>query len=198
MKEFQVRISEMLEKMVTIKAENKEEAKRLVQEQWEAEKYVLGADDFTGVKFDVEDVRIEENQLQVLLVEPGKNPKEITIDSDLEDLQEVIGGHIELAYYYNDPVVILCDEEGKLKGQPLNRAIHGADGGIKDIMAGTFLVCGDGEEDVESLSDELMEKYKAIFEKPEEFFELGGNIIVCPMEVEEGKIVGTKVVKNER
>lgn len=198
MKEFQVTISETLEKMVTIKAENKEEAKRLVQEQWEDEKYILGADDFTGAKFDVEDERLEENQLQVLLVEPGKEPKKITIGGDLEDLQEVIGGHIELAYYYNDPVVILCDEEGKLKGLPLNRAIRGVDGGIKDIMAGNFLICGDGEEDIESLSDDLMEKYKAIFEKPEEFFELGGNIIVCPMEVGEGKIVGTKIVKNER
>lgn len=95
-------------------------------------------------------------------------------------------------------MVIICDEEGKLKGLPLNRAFRGADGEIKDIMAGNFLICGDEEEDIESLSDDLMEKYKAIFEKPEEFFELGGNIIVCLMKVEEGKIVGSKVVKNER
>lgn len=134
----------------------------------------------------------------MLLVEPGKKPKEITIGSDLEDLQEVIGGHIELAYYYHDPVVMICDEEGKIKGLPLNRAIRGEDGEIKDIMAGTFLICGDGEEDFKSLSDELVEKYKAKFARPEEFFELGGKIVVCSMEMEEEKRIAGKVRGNER
>ena len=197
MKEFEVTLTETLERTITIKAENKEKAQQIVEEQWKAEKYVLGADDFVGVQFHVEDERLQENQLQVLLVQPGQEPKEITIGSDLEDLQEVIGGHIELAYYYHDPVVIICDEEGKIKGLPLNRAIRGEDGEIKDIMAGTFLICGDGEEDFESLSDELLDKYKAKFERPEEFFQLGGKIVVCPRKVEE-KNVAEKVMENER
>lgn len=198
MKDFEVTVAETLEKTIIVKAEDKEEAQQLVEEQWKAGRYVLGADDFAGVQFSVSGERLQENQLQVLLVEPEKKPKEITIGSDLEDLQEVIGGHIELAYYYHDPVVIICDEEGKIKGLPLNRAIRGEDGEIKDIMAGPFLICGDGEEDFESLSDKLVEKYKAKFERPEEFFEFGGKIVVCPMEVEKGKSVAEKVRENER
>lgn len=147
---------------------------------------------------EVENVHFQENQLHVLRVEAGKIPEEITIGSGLKELQEVIGGHIEGAYYYPDPVVIICDEEGKIKGLPFNRAIRGEDGGIKDIMAGTFLICGDGGDNFESLSNELMEKYKTKFEKPEEFFELGGKVIVCPIEVKEKKGVSTKVVKEER
>lgn len=95
-------------------------------------------------------------------------------------------------------MVIICDEEGKIKGLPLNRAIRGEDGEIKDIMAGTFLICGDGEEDFESLSDELMEKYNAKFERPEEFFELAGKIVVCPMELEQEKRVVGKVMETVR
>ena len=125
-----------------------------------------------------------EQQLNVLLVEPGKPPREITIENDIEDLQEVIGGHIETAYYYLDPVVILCEEEGKIKGLPPNRAIRGEQGEVKEIIAGTFLICGDGEEDFESLSNELMEKYKAVFGTPEEFFILGNTMIICSMEKE--------------
>lgn len=136
-------------------------------------------------------------EIDVLLVEPGKVPVEVSIGTDLEDLQEVIGGHIETAYYYEDPVVIVCDEEGKIKGLPLNRAIRGEDGEIKDIMAGSFLICGDGEEDFESLPKILMEKYKAEFEKPEEFYELGGKIVVCPVDVMEGKLASTKLLQKE-
>ncbi|MHB8131184.1 MAG: DUF3846 domain-containing protein [Mobilitalea sp.] len=137
-------------------------------------------------------------KIDVLLLEPGKVPVEVAIGSELEDLQEIIGGHIETAYYYLDPIVIICDEEGKIKGLPLNRAIRGEDGEIKDIMAGSFLICGDGEEDFESLSKELIEKYKARFEKPEEFFELGGKIVVCPVDVIEGKVALIKSLQKER
>ena len=137
-------------------------------------------------------------KIDVLLVEPGKVPVEVTIGSELEDLQEIIGGQIETAYYYQDPVVIICDEEGKIMGLPLNRAIRGDDGEIKDIMTGPFLICGDGEEDFESLSKELMEKYKAKFEKPEEFFELGGMVVICPVDVIEGKLAPIKSLQKER
>lgn len=198
MKEFDVTITEILEKTVTVVADNKEEAERIVKDQWKAKVHVLGAENFIGVEVHAEDGFQLENQLHVLLVEPGKVPVEVSIGSELEDLQEVIGGHIEVAYYFEDPAVIVCDEEGKIKGLPLNRAICGEDGEIKDIMAGSFLICGDGEEDFESLPKELMEKYKTKFEKPEEFFDLGGKIVVCPVEVMEGKLAPSKSLQKER
>ena len=44
------------------------------------------------------------------------------IDSDLESLQHEVGGYIEAMYPDEDPVALVCNEEGKLEGLPLNRA----------------------------------------------------------------------------
>ena len=35
---------------------------------------------------------------------------------------------------------IVCNEEGKLEGLPLNRALRDEDGDIYDVVAGSFLV----------------------------------------------------------
>ena len=40
------------------------------------------------------------------------------IDSGLESLQHEVGGCIEAIYPYEDPVALVCNEEGKLEGRP--------------------------------------------------------------------------------
>ena len=65
-----------------------------------------------------------DNQIRVLLVQPGKYPKEIKIDGSLESMQSVVGGDIEEYMPFDDEVAIICNEEGKLLGLPLNRAIY--------------------------------------------------------------------------
>ena len=62
--------------------------------------------------------------------------------SGLESLQHEVGGCIEAIYPYEDPVALICNEEGKLEGLPLNRALRDEDGDIYDVVAGTFLVVG--------------------------------------------------------
>ena len=37
------------------------------------------------------------------------------IDSDLKSLQHEVGGYIEAIYPYEDPVALVCNEEGKLE-----------------------------------------------------------------------------------
>lgn len=100
------------------------------------------------------------NEIKVLIVEPEKLPYEKTIPNTLEAKQEIVDGLIECAYLNSDPeIVIICNEEGKLLNLPLNRNID------YDIIAGTFLIVGDDEENFKSLTDEQIEKYKKTFGK---------------------------------
>ena len=83
---------------------------------------------------------------------------------------------------YEEPVAIICDEEAKLTGKQLNRALRDEDGKIYDVVAGTFLIVGLGEEDFTSLSPEHMKEFKEKFDTPEMFMRLNGKLVVLPME----------------
>jgi len=71
----------------------------------------------------------------------------------------------------------VCNEEGKLMGLPLNRALFDDDGHIYDIVSGNFLIVGLGEENFTDLSPDLMEKYGEQFKYPEKFARIAGEII---------------------
>ena len=126
---------------------------------------------------------MEQEKLKVLMVEPQKEPCAVEIPAGLKGLQMAVGGYIEAVYPYEEPVALVCNEEGKLLGLDLNRALRDEDGHIYDVLAGTFLVVGLGDEDFTSLPDNLMEKFEQKFHTPEEFFQVGNRLIVRPMEV---------------
>lgn len=115
--------------------------------------------------------------MKVLMVEPGKSPYAAEIESGLKSLQAAVGGGIQAVYPYEDPVALICNEEGKLMGLPLNRALFDDDGHIYDIVSGNFLIVGLGEEDFTDLSPDLMEKYGEQFKYPEKFARIAGEII---------------------
>lgn len=115
--------------------------------------------------------------MKVLMVEPGKSPYAAEIESGLKSLQAAVGGDIQAVYPYEDPVALICNEEGKLLGLPLNRALFDDDGHIYDIVSGNFLIVGLGEEDFTDLSPDLMEKYGEQFKYPEKFARIAGEII---------------------
>ena len=75
-----------------------------------------------------------DSTIAVLIVEPGKEPYVKEIDSDLKSLQHEVGGCIEAIYPYEDPVALVCNEEGKLEGLPLNRALRDEDGDIYSFL----------------------------------------------------------------
>ena len=81
-----------------------------------------------------------EEKIEALLICPMKKPERIFITDSLEDLQKAVGGYIEQFSNFDDDAVIVCNEEGKLRGLPLNRAIYGKDGKLVDIIAGDFLI----------------------------------------------------------
>ena len=188
MKEFDIEITETLKRTVTVQAENADEAMDLVHDQHSQGIHVLDAEDFADMTIETKAEReVELNMLDVLLVEPMKPPKEVQIADTLEAMQEAVGGLIEPFNFTDDPVVIVCNEEGKLTGLPLNRAIVDAQGEMIEIMAGSFLIVGDGEENFESLSPEMKEKYAKEFETPEKFYKLAGKIIAQKVEPQKDK-----------
>ena len=67
----------------------------------------------------------------------------------------------QAVYPFDDPVALICNEEAKLEGLPLNRALRDENGNIYDIIAGTFFLCGapPDSEDFTSLTDEQLAHY---------------------------------------
>lgn len=75
----------------------------------------------------------------------------------------------------------VLNEEGKLDGLPLNRALRDEDGDIYDVVAGNFFLAGIGEDDFIDLPDELVEQFTEQFWQPEVFVNVGGRIIAYPV-----------------
>lgn len=121
--------------------------------------------------FDEEDVVNEkEAEIKVVVCRPNEKAELITIPNTLEAKQQLVGGWIEAIYPWEDEIALVCNEEGKVDGLDLNRAIYDEECNIIDIVAGTFFICGITEDDFGSLSDELAEKYLKKFIYPEIFY----------------------------
>lgn len=115
--------------------------------------------------------------MTVIACHPGKTAQVIEIDGSLESMQQFVGGWIEAVYPFDDPVAIVCNEEGKINGLPLNRALYTEDGEMFDIISGSMLICGLGEENFASLQGELLEKYMEKYKHPEVFVKIGHDIL---------------------
>ena len=115
--------------------------------------------------------------MEVLLVEPGKEARIAEIGDGLKSLQDAVGGWIEAVYPFDDPVALVCNDEGKIMQMPLNRALRGEDGKIYDAIAGPFFICGLGEDNFCSLPKELHAKYMDKFRWPEKVLVVGGNLV---------------------
>lgn len=125
---------------------------------------------------------MDNEKITVLVVEPEKKPYVKEIESGLESLQREVGGYIQAVYPFNSPCAIVCDDEAKLNGKPLNRALRDDEGHIYDVIAGTFLIVGLGEENFTSLSDKDMKEMSERFAVPELFMKAGEKLVVIPME----------------
>ncbi|MCH5212812.1 MAG: DUF3846 domain-containing protein [Oscillospiraceae bacterium] len=197
MKEFEVTITETLQKTVNIEAETKEEAAQLVKEMWNNGDIILDADNFADVEYAADNGKeIEKlNELEVLLVEPGQYARMTTIEAGLSSMQEIVGGYIQAVNYFDEPVTLVCNEEGKINGMELNRAIKDENGKMIDIVAGTFFICGVGEENFTSLPPEHRAKFEKMFKKPEAFLKMGKGVMAIPIEPKKdalNKAAGTK------
>lgn len=78
--------------------------------------------------------------ISALVKRPGEPPRHVNVSNSLETLQKNVGGYIEAVTIATD-LVIICNEEGLLRGLPYNCSICGVD------FVGTILMVGrDGEE----------------------------------------------------
>ena len=126
---------------------------------------------------------VGEEKIRVVIVEPGKYAREAEIGTELSDLQEVCEGWIQTYYPFEEMVCIVCNDEGKINGMPLNRGIRDEETGeIIDIIAGPFFICDCSTENFGSLSQEQVDRYLEQFRKPERFYQLGEEIVAVPYE----------------
>ena len=127
--------------------------------------------------------------MKVLIVEPMK-PCYVREISGLNDMQEIVGGHIEAIYPFKEQVAIIANEEGKILGLPFNRPLSDERGVPYDIVCGTFFLAGLGAEDFVSLTDEQLQRYKSLYD----------NVQILPVRTatgEQGRIVGDQHIKKK-
>ena len=120
--------------------------------------------------------------MQVVIVEPGKKPVVQNIDNTLTSMQQIVGGTIQAVYPFEEPVALICNDEGKLLNLPLNRALRDSNGAIYDIVAGPFFLCAApvDSDRFECLTDEQVQIYLERFATPEQFIMVNGDIFVLP------------------
>lgn len=77
------------------------------------------------------------------------------IDNDLHVMQEIVGGYIEPVRLWETDLIVICNEEGLLKGLPFNHAVL-AQGQRLVPIVGDFLVLRDiGRSDWVGIREEL-------------------------------------------
>ena len=120
--------------------------------------------------------------MQVVIVEPEKKPIVQSIDSGLASMRQIVGGSIQAVYPFEEPVALICNDEGKLLDLPLNRALRDSTGAIYDIVAGTFFLCAAPADSdrFEGLPDEQAQAYSERFAVPEQFIKVNGDIFILP------------------
>lgn len=143
---------------------------------------------FQRVEFDPDQAQeLDTGMLRVVLVEPGKVARVAEIDGLLEGMQKTVGGYIQAVYPFEETVCLVCNEEGKLQGLPLNRALRDEDNSVYDIVAGTFFVCDCSTENFKSLNEEQLKRYTEKYKRPERFMRVDDQILAIPMPIKSDK-----------
>ena len=129
---------------------------------------------------------MEKTNIEVIMVESGKEAVMMSIGDDLESMQKAVGGMIEEYMPYEDDIAIICNSEGKISGLPLNRAITDEKGRVMDVIAGPFFMAYAPIESERFLSmpDDLKDKYMAKVKDPQRFRMTMNGIKIVPFENE--------------
>lgn len=78
-------------------------------------------------------------KVNILYKKPNEFPVEMIIDDELENYQELVEGYIEV-FPISDNFVIVCNEEGKLRGMKENVIVNG------ELIVGPVIFVGANEE----------------------------------------------------
>ena len=114
--------------------------------------------------------------MQVVIVEPKKKPTVQNIDDGLEAMQKIVGGTIQAIYPFDEPIALICNDEGKFLNLRDNA------GCVYDIVAGTFFLCAapTDKDNFASLTEEQTQTCLKRFAVPEQFIQVGDAVFVLP------------------
>lgn len=98
--------------------------------------------------------------LKVMVKRVGKQPTVETIENTLKAKQQLVNGLIEIVPY-NDEILIVCNEEGKLLNMPPNLIFD------YDYIAGDCFFVGDDYKngDFKSLTDKQIKEVEEIIKE---------------------------------
>lgn len=113
-------------------------------------------------------------KIKVVIVRPNEEARIEEIENTLEAKQEIVGGWIEVIFPWDAEAALICNEEGKIADMDPCRVLRDETGECVDVICGPFLIVGLNEDDFDSLSDELAEKYCNMF-KNIEYFKIKGS-----------------------
>ena len=122
----------------------------------------------------------EEKKIKVVLLEPGKLARTAEIDASLAGMQKVVGGLIEPFYPFEEQVCIVCNEESKINGMRPNRSVKNDDGVMVDFIFGPAFICDCRGENLDSLSDEQIDRYGKMFRYPEHLARVNDTLLGIP------------------
>lgn len=98
----------------------------------------------------------ESKKIKVVLQNPGEISRIVTVSNTLEALQDMIGGYIEM-HSLSNGLVLVMDEEGRLKGLPENvRCVQ-----YGTIVGTVFITAADDEGELISLTPEQCQSARA-------------------------------------
>ena len=120
--------------------------------------------------------------MQVVIAEPTQHTTVQNIDDGLEAMQKIVGGTIQAIYPFEEPIALICNDEGKFLNLPLNRALRDNAGCVYDIVAGTVLLCAapTDKDNFASLTEEQVQTCLKRFAIPEQFIQVGDGVFVLP------------------
>lgn len=117
--------------------------------------------------------------MDILIVEPGKAPRPAVIPNTLDAVETALGGPVQVGCFLPQRVLLISRED--TGGLAPNRSLPGK----KGYISGTFLLCGIPEEGClfDSLTPKQQKEFQDIFAAPGEFMMVGGIAYADPDDV---------------
>jgi len=103
---------------------------------------------------------LEDEQIEAIILEPGKKPYVKTILNELEDFQAIVGGYIETVPI-GESAVLVVNEEGKLRRMKPNFVYNG------DLIVGTAIMVGQSGDRFKSIGQSWKDMLQMGFLDPE-------------------------------
>lgn len=93
--------------------------------------------------------------MRVIILKPGEKAYVDEIENTLKKMQNIVGGYIECINPWGNKIVMVCNDEGKIAGLPMNIAIN--TDWCKDVICGTVFFCREKGPELTDLTDEDVE-----------------------------------------